>query len=236
MRRQVLKMTFKSYLALMLAAPAAIASSAHAGDVKGVVEIFTSQGCSSCRSADRTFSEVISQNGVLGLAWHVDYWDYLGWRDTFSSPQATARQEAYSKGPGKGRIYTPQVIVNGKTLVARSRSSSAIVSAMQGPLPVRVTIEPGGKGFVVEAGEGGGRANLVLVKFFRSKTVAIKRGENVGYTITYNHPVIDSRNIGAWNGHALRQELPPGECGASTGCAILLQRGGAGEILGAAML
>jgi hypothetical protein len=226
----IMSMRFKSCLTLTLAAIAAIGSNAYAGSVRGVVEIFTSQGCSSCPPADRAFSFVSNQNGILGLAWHVEYWDYLGWRDTFSSAQATSRQRAYGGG-----VYTPQVIVNGDTVVAQSASSSAIASSLGGSLPVKVTIRSSGKGVVVEAGAGSGRASLVLVKFFCNKTVAIKRGENAGASVSYHHPVISSRNIGSWSGKALSQELRVGECGGSTGCAILLQRG-VGKILGAAVL
>lgn len=224
-------MHYKTCQLFIVIALATSSISAHAGNVKGVVEIFTSQGCSSCPPADRAFSAAASQNGVLGLAWHVDYWDYLGWRDTFSSAQATSRQRSYGGG-----VYTPQIIVNGKTVVKQSSSSAAIASALHGSLPVNVSIKSNGKTLVVQAGDGTGHANLVLVKFYRSKTVAIQRGENAGASITYRHPVIGSRNIGTWNGHALTRELKPGECSASSGCAILLQRGGTGEILGAAML
>jgi hypothetical protein len=210
-------------------------SQAQAGAIKGVVELFTSQGCSSCPPADRAFSGISKQNGVIGIAWHVDYWDYLGWRDTFSSAQATSRQQNYAAGVG-GSSYTPQIIVNGKRVVGQASSSTAIASALQGSLPVALDIKRSGSRIIVEAGGGTGNANLVLVRFYRDKSVKIKRGENAGATVTYHHPVINARNIGTWKGQAMRQNLPVGECGGSAGCAILLQRGGAGEILGAAML
>jgi hypothetical protein len=223
-------MRFKAVLATLLACAATLTTHAVAGNVRGVVEIFTSQGCSSCPPADRAFSAVTSRNGVLGLAWHVDYWDYLGWRDTFSSAQATARQANYGKGS-----YTPEVIVNGSTVISQSSSSGAIASALHGSLPVNVSIKSNGKNYVVNVGAGSGHANLVLVKFYRSKTVAIQRGENAGKNVTYHHPVIGSRRIGAWNGQALSHALKSGECGGGTGCAILLQVG-VGRILGAATL
>jgi hypothetical protein len=222
-------MRFTSLLALAVAATAFIAP-AQAGNVRGVVEIFTSQGCSDCPAADRAFSGVINNNGVLGLAWHVDYWDYLGWKDTFSLPQATSRQAAYGKGS-----YTPEVIVNGTTVIENSRSSSAIASAIGGSLPVNVSLRSNGNGYTVDVGSGSGQANLVLVKFYRSRTVAIKRGENAGRDVTYQHPVIGSRRIGSWNGSSLSQQISAGECGGATGCAVLLQVG-VGRILGAATL
>jgi hypothetical protein len=217
-------MRIPAVLAALLTTAALIVP-AQAGNVRGVVEIFTSQGCSSCPPADRAFGAVTNQAGVLGLAWHVDYWDYLGWRDTFSSAQATARQAAYGKGS-----FTPEVIVNGSRVISQSSSSGAIASALGGSLPVNVSIS-GGK---VNVGAGSGHANLVLVKFYRSKTVAIQRGENAGKSVSYQHPVIGSRQIGSWNGKAMTLDLG-GECGGGVGCAVLLQIG-VGRILGAATL
>ncbi len=204
---------------------ATLISPAQAGQVRGVVELFTSQGCSSCPPADRAFGSVTTQGGVLGLAWHVDYWDYLGWKDTFSSAQATSRQAAYGKGS-----YTPEIIVNGSQVISQSGSASAISSALGSALPVNLSIS-GGK---VNVGAGSGSASLVLVKFYRSKTVAIKRGENAGKNVTYHHPVIGSKRIGSWNGKATSVDLG-GECGGGIGCAVLLQQG-VGRILGAVTL
>jgi hypothetical protein len=223
-------MRTKTFLALAAAGASVFATQSYAGDVRGVVEIFTSQGCSDCPPADKAFSSVISKNGVLGLAWHVDYWDYLGWRDTFSSAQATARQRSYGKGN-----YTPEVIVNGTAVISNSRSSAAIASSLGSSLPVKVSLRPNGNGYAVEVGAGSGNATLLLVKYYRSKTVAIQRGENAGRNVTYQHPVIGSRRIGSWNGTSRSVALRPGECGGGTGCAVLLQVG-VGRILGAATL
>jgi hypothetical protein len=223
-------MRIRIFIAALAVSAAGFSAQSSAGEVRGVVELFTSQGCSDCPPADRAFSGVINKNGVLGLAWHVDYWDYLGWRDTFSSAQATARQGNYGKGK-----YTPEVIVNGTTVISNSSSSSAIASALGGSLPVNVSLRSNGKGYTVEVGSGSGHANLLLVKFYRSKTVAIQRGENAGKNVTYQHPVIGSRRIGAWNGKSQSIALKPGECSGGTGCAVLLQVG-VGRILGAATL
>jgi hypothetical protein len=190
---------------------------------RSVVEIFTSQGCSSCPPADRAFSAATG-GSVLGLAWHVDYWDYLGWRDTFSSAQATSRQAAYSFGS-----YTPEIIVNGSRVVANSDSSSAIASALSASLPVRVSVS----GSSVNIGAGSGHADIVLVRYVKSASVAIRRGENSGATVVYKHPVIGSRKIGAWNGAAVSVNVSRAECGGA--CAVLLQVG-VGRILGAATL
>jgi hypothetical protein len=220
----------KSNSALICIALLAMATTVEAQPVRGVVELFTSQGCSSCPPADRAFSSATSGGGILGLAWHVDYWNSLGWKDTFSSAQATSRQRSYGGG-----VFTPQVIANGDTLVRPASSSGAIASSAHGSFSVTVDIKRTGGGVVVEAGSGGGSANLVLVKFYNSKTVVITRGENTGKSINYKHPVIGSRSIGKWSGKAVSISLRPGECGGGIGCAVLLQRG-TGPILGAAVL
>ncbi len=221
-------MRMKTILTAALVSAALFSTHASAGNVRGVVEIFTSQGCSSCPPADRAYSEVTTGNGILGLAWHVDYWDSLGWPDTFSSAQATTRQANYGKGS-----YTPEVIVNGTHVVSNSTSSAAIASAVSGSLPVNVTMHQSGGKTIINVGGGSGSANLVLVKFLGNPSVAIARGENAGRNVTYHHPVTGSRRIGSWNGQATTVELAAGEC--SSGCAVLLQVG-VGRILGAATL
>lgn len=214
-------MYIKSFLSVFFASVTAFTSVAAAGEVSSVVEIFTSQGCSSCPPADKAFSAA-TDGSVLGLAWHVDYWDRLGWRDTFSSPQATSRQAAYGFGS-----YTPEIIVNGARVVSNSGSTSAIAATLSGSLPVRVVVS----GTSVKIGVGSGLANIILVRYVKSATVAIRRGENSGATIVYKHPVIGSRKIGTWNGSAKTINVSRSECGNS--CAVLLQVG-VGRILGAA--
>ena len=188
------------------------------GPAKGVVELFTSQGCSSCPPADVTLSNTINQGGYVALAWHVDYWDYLGWKDTFSSPAATSRQARYAAHIGGGS-YTPEFVVNGKN----GSSSSSVISS--GGLPVSVSISGG----EARIGSGEGSATAYLINLTPSATVPISRGENAGKSVTYRNIVTNSRVLGEWNGAALT--LPAG----SGNCAVILQRAGQGEIIGAAM-
>jgi hypothetical protein len=188
------------------------------GPAKGVVELFTSQGCSSCPPADAALGNIIDRGGFITLAWHVDYWDQLGWKDTFSSPAATARQERYASRIGGGS-YTPEFIVNG----ARGSSSSSVVGG--GGLPVSVNVS-GGQAHI---GAGGGKANVFLVSYSGAQTVPIGRGENAGRSVTYRHVVTGLRNIGEWNGQALTVSAGDGNC------AVIVQRPGQGEIIGAAM-
>ena len=206
---------------LTLALTATLFSPAFAGGpAKGVVELFTSQGCSDCPPADRTLAEYTDRGGLITLAWHVDYWDRLGWKDTFSSPSATNRQESYNSTIGAG-VFTPQFVVNGK------RSG---LGGEGGGLPVAVNVTNNGGSLDVKVGSGSGSASLYLVTFSNSATVAIKRGENAGRNVTYRHVVSGLRNVGSWNGSATQISVPHG----GGGCAILLQRGTNGPILGAA--
>jgi hypothetical protein len=229
-------------LAAFLSSAAFLLTSAQSGEVKGVVELFTSQGCSSCPPADKVFGDVIEQNGVIGLAWHVDYWDYLGWKDTFSSPAATERQRAYASGIGERGIYTPQIIVNGDTVAKNSSFRQSIASALDGSLPVSLDAKLSDGSLVVTAGDGDGSANLVLVTYDSSQNVVIERGENAGETVAYRHAVQGIQTIGMWKGKSLTVELPSSEYAPrkGQGCAILLQKvskGGApGSILGAVVV
>ena len=188
------------------------------GPARGVVELFTSQGCSSCPPADAALSTIIDRGGVIALAWHVDYWDSLGWKDTFSSPAATARQAAYAEHIGGGS-YTPEFVVNG------SRGSSSN-SSVGGGLPVAVHVDGGS----VRVAAGSGEANVFLVNFTGSQTVPIGRGENAGRSITYRHVVTGMSKLASWNGSTLSIKM-----GAGGNCAVIVQRPGQGEIIGAAM-
>jgi hypothetical protein len=212
--RNILALTF--FTAAALISPRAEAG----GPAQGVVELFTSQGCSDCPPADRTLGELTNSGGVITLAWHVDYWDYLGWRDTFSSKSATNRQEAYNRTIGAG-VFTPQFVINGK---------QSGLGGQRGGLPVAVNVKNNGGALSVKVGAGSGAANLYLVTYANSATVAIKRGENSGRNVTYRHVVSGLRSIGSWNGSPVNITVPSG----GSGCAVLLQRGTNGPILGAA--
>ena len=212
---------YKSLLLTSITLVNLLSTSAHAGGpAKGVVELFTSQGCSDCPPADRTLGSLTNSGGVITLAWHVDYWDYLGWRDTFSSKSATNRQEAYNRSIGAG-VFTPQFVVNGK---------SSGLGGQNGGLPVSVSVKNNGGSISVSAGSGSGSANLYLVTYSNSSTVAIQRGENRGESVTYRHVVSGLRSIGSWNGSPVNINVAHG----GGGCAVILQRGSNGPILGAA--
>lgn len=238
---------------LLLAAAAALLCIApsFAGDSfkpKGVVELFTSQGCNSCPKADAVLSELAERGDVIALGYHVDYWDYLGWKDTLATPENTERQKLYGEAFGKREIYTPQAIINGRVHVKGGKRSAvnAALSELERTdkgLSVPITVTRVGESVVIDAAgapEGKGDAHLVLVHFERSKSVSIERGENKGRMITYANPVTDVQTAGMWHGKATRIELPRSEINKKGGCAVLLQQvsrnGLPGPILGAAIV
>ncbi|MBO6717173.1 MAG: DUF1223 domain-containing protein [Rhizobiaceae bacterium] len=234
-----------------LAAPALSQAPAMAGDKPiAVVELFTSQGCSSCPPADALFGELVAEGEVVALAYHVDYWDYLGWKDTLGSPGSTARQRAYGRALGQTSIYTPQVVVNGRTHMAGSNSGAvrrAIetrADTVEG-LTVDLSATYAGENLVIEAGAGqiGQRkAHVILVSFDAAHVVQIQRGENRDRTLTYHNAVTAMQTVGVWKGRSARFELPMNEIAAkgTGGCAVLLQAVGTdglpGPILGATMV
>jgi len=201
-------------------------------ETRHVVELFTSQGCSSCPPADRLLNTMAGRSDLLVLGFHVDYWDRLGWKDTLGSPANTARQRAYAAHRGDGQIYTPQAVVDGKGHAVGSNSGS-ISGMMDAPLPLDVSIAKGDK---VSVGAGSGSATVWRVDFKRRAAVPIKRGENSGATVTYVNAVLGMTRLGAWNGSAETYDL--GGCGSAAGadgCAVIVQAGrGPGNILGAA--
>ena len=237
-----------SKMSVVFASLALLASSSALraeGSVKGVVELFTSQSCSSCPPADKVLGEVIMRGDVLGLAFHVDYWNYLNWKDTFSSPESTKRQYDYAKSLHSRQVYTPQMIVNGKDVVSAGSPEAVfqvMAAAGTGSLPIDVSAKIENERLVVNAGKGDGEANLVLVVFESRETVDIKRGENSGKKIEYHNAVTQLRTLGMWKGESLTVELPKQEYLAKKGygCAVILQRvtpqGTPGEIIGAAIV
>ena len=210
-----------------------------------VVEYFTSQGCSSCPPADAFLKDDLSKrDDVISLAYHVDYWDDLGWKDTFSQHSFTTRQYAYKRAlnqrdedAGRVGVYTPQMVVEGKfAAVGSDRDTiNRAIDAAETDLvnvPITVTHESGEIHLTVNADEATATpATLWLVSYLKSAPVAIERGENTGRTITYVNIVHDMRAIGHWDGQALSLTLP--ELADDKAYVALLQSDDLGPILGA---
>ena len=215
----------------------------------GVVELFTSQGCNSCPPADAVLSELSKRGDVITLGYHVNYWDYLGWRDTLATAENTARQHEYRKSFDARSVYTPQAVVNGRLHVngaKRHEVESALMSLNsdgQG-LVVDVEIEKRGDTVLISAGPGGSgqKAHLMIVYYDHAKSVDIGKGENGGRQIRYVNPVTEVQAAGMWHGDKATFELPASEIAKKGpgGCAVLLQSVGKdrapGPILGAATL
>ncbi|MCR9136794.1 MAG: thioredoxin family protein [Alphaproteobacteria bacterium] len=215
--------------------------------LKGVVELFTSQGCSSCPPADAVLGELASEGEVVALAYHVDYWNYLGWRDTFSSEQSTKRQYDYARTLGRKSVYTPQAVINGRDHLngADRRGIDAKLDGFEQAgrgLVVPVEAVRDGDSIKINIGSGDGKANILLVYFDRENTVDVKRGENRGRKLTYWNSVKDMQTVAMWDGEAMELVLPKSlmDADGHEGCAILLQtmksNGVPGPIVGAGIL
>jgi hypothetical protein len=245
-----MKSGFIYRLAILALALPGFAGTAAAGDATrtaGVIELFTSQGCSTCPPADKLFEEFATKSDLVALAYHVDYWDYLGWRDTLSNPDSTDRQYAYSRTFGTRSVYTPQAVINGRIHVNGAKRDDIadaldeLNKAGEG-LSVDVSIRQSGDSLLIDTGSAKGtprKAHVVLVFFAPPQSVGMKKGENEGRTITYWNSVTDVQTAGVWRGEAAKYEFPAGEIAEKGGCAVLLQAVGAdgvlGPILGAAL-
>ncbi|WP_417247730.1 DUF1223 domain-containing protein [Celeribacter sp.] len=217
----------------------AVSSPARADDRLVVVELFTSQGCSSCPPADALMSELATVEGVLPLSLHVDYWDYIGWKDNFAQPAFTDRQRAYARAAGKRTIYTPQMIVQGRDHVvgfkpmlladAIERRRSAMLME-----PVTLSATRNGETVTIEARATGDlppHMILQIVRFDDHERVQIGRGENAGRVVDYTNIVTDWKPVAEWDGRApLQVDV---EAAGDLDTAVLLQAAGPGHILAA---
>ena len=208
----------RSLLSLLIGGLAAFSSGmAQAAERPVVVELFTSQGCSSCPPANAFLNELSKQpSDVLALAFHVTYWDYLGWKDPFSLTLATDRQAQYGRRFGDGS-YTPEIVVDGASgLVGsyRDEVNSAIAKARaENRTAADVTLVAKDGKASIDIGAGQGAARIMLVGFDREHVTAIGRGENRGVTMAEANIVRSFRPVGQWNGAPvhLEEQLPEGE-------------------------
>lgn len=232
---------------LAIATLVGVAPEANA-EPRAVVELFTSQGCSSCPPADALLGKLAHDPNVIALTLAIDYWDYIGWKDTLAIPGHTNRQKAYSKMRGDRGVYTPQVIVNGSTqalgsdqadierAIGQSHRASATLS-----VPVSIKVADGRLTVDAPAGKGTDEhAEVWLCPVSSAVPVAIGRGENHGRTITYHNAVRRWIRLGEWNGAAASWSISLKDLkseGADK-AAVLLQSGNAsrpGPMLGAAI-
>ena len=215
------------------------AAPVRAADPLVVVELYTSQGCSSCPPADKLLGELSSRKDVLPLALHVDYWDYIGWKDIFANPAHTQRQRAYARVKGSRSIYTPQMVIGGKDHVIgyKPMDVADAIQANKVRSPVEIGMIRSGDTLVVTAEATGrvpGDMVVQLVRYAPRQSVKIERGENAGRTIRYHNIVTDWSALGAWDG---RGAFSAGVKAPADGhYAVIVQRRGPGPIVAAARL
>jgi len=244
-------------LQIALIAPAVIASglatavmsSATAiAEPRGVVELFTSQGCSSCPPADKLAGELAHDPSLIVMSLPIDYWDYLGWKDTLALPGHGNRQRAYSKVRGDREVYTPQVVVNGvvhtlgsdkaaiENAVAQSRKQDGTLS-----LPLSMSVTSDNIAITVPAAKGTPeKGEIWLCPITKDVTVTIGKGENTGHTVTYHNVVRRWVKLGDWNGAARSFSVPVQDVTAVGGdaVAVVVQAGtkeAPGNMLGASL-
>lgn len=199
-----------------------------------VVELFTSQGCSSCPPADALLREMSASPDILPLAFHVTYWNYLGWRDPFSFDGATERQRLYARTLGENSVYTPQLVVDGLTDVVgsdRRGVGAAIASAgAKAAATTTVSVRRDGDDIAIAVGPGGGAGAVHVVSYDSEHRTPVGRGENGGRTLVEANVVRSFTTVADWSGGALtlRRKRPEGEH-----VAVFIQAPD-GRILGAA--
>jgi hypothetical protein len=234
-------LTLAAGAALLLALPSTAAEVR--SQPKAVIELFTSQGCSSCPKADAMFNELGKRSDVVALAWHVDYWDYIGWPDTFADPDNSERQRGYAQNWGSSRIYTPQLVVNGAKGVVGSREKDVASAIDEAALTIPVALNLRADMLEVSVGPhaGGAEAVVWLITFKDHAAVVIERGENAGKTVEYSQIVTGKQMLGMFEAAGIHLKLPLSALTAdgSNGAVILVQsdKGGLpGPILGAALV
>jgi hypothetical protein len=241
-----------TFAAALVCASLAAAHSSIAGETRAVIELFTSQGCSSCPPADKLLGELAKDPTLVTMSLPVDYWDYLGWKDTLALHDHSKRQRAYAEARGDREVYTPQVVVNGmvhalgsdkeaieKAIAETDRTGSPLT------LPVTMAVVNGNVTVNVAAAKNAqGSAEVWLCPISRKLPVTIERGENSGHTLTYFNVVRRWVKLGDWNGTAEKFSVPVSDLSAADysiqdidHLAVFVQTGAAakpGLMLGAA--
>jgi hypothetical protein len=199
-----------------------------------VVELFTSQGCSSCPPADALLTELARNPNILPLAFHVTYWNNLGWRDPFSLEAATDRQRAYQRSLHTDTIYTPQMVIEGQADIVGSDRASVATAIAHATIsdPAKLTTKTSAQGLQVDIGAGQGEARILLIGYDSQHKTSVARGENAGQNLSETNIVRSLVVLGNWKGQAISLSSP---APTSERAAVLLQAPN-GHILGAAIV
>ncbi|WP_368343989.1 DUF1223 domain-containing protein [Pelagovum sp. HNIBRBA483] len=216
-------------------------SAVNADGANTVVELFTSQGCSSCPPAEELISQISQIDNVIALSLHVDYWDYIGWTDLFANAKYSERQKRYATRAGRRMVYTPQIIIQGETEVSARQPLdvlSSISDESTSPRPVLIDVERSDNGFELNLKRFGsaeaGPFEVQLVKVFPEKVVNVRAGENAGKTLIHTNVVYDWELIGLWDGVHSQQVFL--EVGDENRSVVLVQQAGQGRIVAAEWL
>ena len=241
-------LTLAGLAGLLGTSEAGAQASATSAQVKAVYELYTSQGCSSCPAADELLTRLAKRDDVIALTLPVDYWDYLGWRDTLARPEFSTRQKAYAKALGDGMVYTPQAVVSGLAQINGS-SEDKIDRAIErtaklfaaSRVPIKLSAAEGRLVIDVASAPDGApakEATVWLATIASSVKVPILRGENQGRTIVYFNVVRALMPVGIWSGKEMVVQLDRRSFmhGSADRCAVFLQQGHGGPIVGAALL
>ncbi|WP_334128424.1 DUF1223 domain-containing protein [Sneathiella sp.] len=235
---RVRQFVFNAAIALFILTGANEAASESAHQPQMVVELFTSQGCSSCPPADKFLGELVRNTDILGLSFSVTYWDYIGWKDVFASEANDARQDAYRDHLRSRYVYTPQMVIGGvKHVVGSDRSSAeALIKKLSGQmtrLPLEWSFD--GDQLNIVLPDGSGDATLWLFDLDHEENIDIRRGENKGRVVTYHNIVRKIRSLGQWDGKEkiIRLDLADIRAQGREGCALVVQQRGYGPILAA---
>lgn len=205
-----------------------------------VVELFTSQGCSSCPAADALLHELSEREDVIALALHVDYWDYIGWKDPFGDPDHAKRQRAYAASGGRHMIYTPEMVVQGQTDIVGAKPAKlakAILAHAERPAKARVALSRKGEDLTIEAEALAAdltEMEVHLLRYRPLETTTVKRGENAGKTIHNANVVEDWQVLGAWDGKGPLQISA--RASGDRPVVVILQEKKSGPIVAAARL
>lgn len=225
---------------LILSAGPVRAETVKSGSNLKVIELFTSEGCWSCPPAEAKLKEVADDPGVLALAYHVDYWDYIGWEDPYADPAFTQRQRRYAQHLRSRTVYTPQMVFQGAFHAPGSRPGEMRRELGRIDQMERIAVglaRPRRRELVISlpAHENAPSATVLMVTYDRERTTDVLRGENAGKTLSHRNVVRSLEEIGTWRGEAteLTVAVPEERARPDMGCAVLVQADN-GRILGAA--
>jgi hypothetical protein len=200
-----------------------------------VVELYTSEGCSSCPPAEAQIGKLAHQDGIIALAFHVDYWDSLGWHDRFDFPEATARQRQYAHTLKLATVYTPQLVVDGQRDVVGGGDGIGVTSGKTAGVPIAISLQNDAVVVSLDALQSASSCDVILVGYLPEAVSKVTRGENAGRELREFNIVRSIRKLGSWQGAGESFSVPlttlPGD---ATAVAVLVQQHDQGPIIGAA--